>query len=71
MLMIFFVHNDITIVTLVEQIKAETELVNTNFLSNNDVSAQVHARNAAELLNELEDNMTEASEQSSSDITQI
>jgi hypothetical protein len=67
----FIVNNDITIVTLVEQIKAETELVNTNFLSNNNVSAQVHARNAAELLNQLEDNMTEASEQPSSDITQI
>ena len=67
----FLVNNDITIVTLVEQIKAETELVNTNFLFNNNVSAQVHARNAAELLNDLEDNMTEASEQSSSNLVQI
>ena len=67
----FLVNNDITIVTLVEQIKAETELVNTNFLFNNNVSAQGHARNAAELLNDLEDNMTEASEQSSSNIIQI
>ena len=67
----FLVNNDITIVTLVEQIKAETELVNTNFLFNNNVSAQGHARNAAELLNGLEDNMTEASEQSSSNIIQI
>ena len=67
----FLVNNDITIVTLVEQIKAETELVNTNFLFNNSVSAQVHARNAAELLNDLEDNMTEASEQSSSNLIQI
>jgi hypothetical protein len=67
----FLVNNDITIVTLVEQIKAETELVNTNFLFNNNVSAQVHARNAAELLNDLEDNMTEASEQSSSNLIQI
>jgi hypothetical protein len=68
----FFVNNDAAIVTLIEQIKAETELVNTNFLFNNNVSAQAHARNAAELLNELEDNMTEASaEQPSSDITQI
>jgi hypothetical protein len=66
----FFVDNDATIVTLVEQIKAETELVNTNFLSNNNASAQVHARNAAELLDQLEDNMTEVSEQPS-DITQI
>jgi hypothetical protein len=67
----FLVNNDITIVTLVEQIKAETELVNTNFLFNNNVSAQVHARNAAELLNDLEDNMTEASEQFSSNLIQI
>jgi hypothetical protein len=67
----FLVNNDITIVTLVEQIKAETELVNTNFLFNNNVSAQVHARNAAELLNDLEDNMTEASEQSSTNLIQI
>jgi len=28
----FFVNNDATLVTLVEQIKAETELVNTNFI---------------------------------------
>ena len=27
-----FVNNDATLVTLVEQIKAETELVNTNFI---------------------------------------
>jgi hypothetical protein len=67
----FFINNDITITTLVEQIKAETELVNTNFLYNNNVSAQVHARNAADLLIQLEDNMTEASEQPSSDTTQI
>ena len=67
----FLVNNDIAIVTLVERIKAETELVNTNFLFNNNVSAQVHARNAAELLNDLEDNMTEASEQSSSNLIQI
>lgn len=67
----FLVNNDITIVTLVEQIKAETELVNTNFLFNNNVSALGHARNAAELLKDLEDNMTEASEQSSSNLIQI
>ena len=36
-----------------------------------NVSAQVHARNAAELLNDLEDNMTVASEQSSSNLIQI
>jgi hypothetical protein len=62
----FLVNNDVTIVTLIEQIKAETESINTNLLSDNNASAQIHARNAAELLNQLEDNMTEASEQSSS-----
>ena len=67
----FLVNNDITIVTLVEQIKAETELVNTNFLFNNNVSTLGHARNAAELLKDLEDNMTEASEQTSSNLIQI
>ena len=67
----FLVNNDITIVTLVEQIKAETELVNTNFLFNNNVSTLGHARNAAELLKDLEDNMTETSEQSSSNLIQI
>jgi hypothetical protein len=67
----FLVNNDITIVTLVEQIKAETELVNTNFLFNNNVSAQGHARNAAELSKDLEDNMTEASEQTSSNLIQV
>jgi hypothetical protein len=67
----FLVNNDITIVTLIEQIKAETNLINTNFLSDDNVSAQIHARNAAELLNQLEDNMTEALEQPSSDIARI
>jgi hypothetical protein len=67
----FLVNNDITIVTLIEQIKAETNLINTNFLSDDNVSAQIHARNAAELLNQLEDNMTEAIEQPSSDIARI
>jgi hypothetical protein len=66
----FLVNNDATLVTLVEQTKAESELVNTNFLFNNNFSAKVHARNAAELLNELEDNMTEASQPSYS-IAQI
>ena len=56
----FFVNNDATLVTLIEQIKTETQLVNTNFLSSNNISAQVHAQNTAELINELEDNMTQA-----------
>jgi hypothetical protein len=66
----FFVNNDATLVTLVEQIKAETQLVNTNFISNNNISAQVHAQDAAELVNELEDNLTQGS-QPSSNIAQI
>src|ERR671917_2854537 len=66
----FFVNNDATLVTLIEQIKAETQLVNTNFLSSSNISAQVHAQNAAELINTLEDNMTQGS-QPSSDISQI
>jgi hypothetical protein len=66
----FFVNNDATLVTLVDQIKAETQLVNTNFLSSNNISAQVHAQNAVELINKLEDNMTQGS-QPSSDISQI
>jgi hypothetical protein len=66
----FFVNNDATIVTLVEQIKGETELINTNFLSNNNFSAKIHARNAAELSNDLEGNMTAAS-QLPSDMAQI
>ena len=66
----FLVNNDATSVTLIEQIKAETQLVNTNFLSSNNISAQVHAQNAAELINTLEDNMTQGS-QPSSDISQI
>lgn len=39
------------------------------FLSNNNVSAQAHARNIAELTNEMEDSMAESS--SSSNIAQI
>ncbi len=66
----FFVNNDATLVTLIEQIKTETQLVNTNFLSSNNISAQVHAQNTAELINELEDNMIQGS-QPSSDIAQI
>jgi hypothetical protein len=38
-------------------------------LSGSNVSTRVHAKNAAELMNELEDNITEASP--SSDIAQI
>jgi hypothetical protein len=66
----FFVNNDAALVTLIEQIKAETQLINTNFLSGNNASAQLHAKNTADLMNDLEDNMTEAS-LPSSEIAQV
>ena len=66
----FFVNNDATLVTLVEQIKAETQLVNTKFLSDNNSSAQAHARNIALLTNDLEDLLKEGSS-ASSGIAQI
>jgi hypothetical protein len=65
----FFINNDVTLVTLIERIKAEIQLINTNYLYGDNVSSQVHAKNAANLMNDLEYNMTEASP--SSDITQI
>lgn len=66
----FFVNNDATLVTLVEQIKSETQIINSKFLSGNNASAQLHAKNTAELMNDLEDNMTEAL-LPSSDIAQV
>lgn len=66
----FFVNNDAALVTLVEQIKAETQIINSKFLSGNNASAQLHAKNTAELMNDLEDNMTEAS-LPSPDIAQV
>jgi hypothetical protein len=58
------------LVTLVEQIKAETQLVITSFLSNENLSAHEHARNAAELMKDLESNMTRT-DPPSSDIAQV
>jgi hypothetical protein len=58
------------LVTLVEQIKAETQLVITSFLSNENFSAHEHARNAAELMKDLESNMTQT-DPPSSDIAQV
>lgn len=66
----FSTTDESSLVTLVEQIKAETQLVITNFLSDNNVSAHVHARNASGLIKELEYNITQTSPPSS-DITQI
>ncbi|MGH9984146.1 MAG: hypothetical protein ACRD8W_09340 [Nitrososphaeraceae archaeon] len=66
----FSTTDDSTLVTLVEQIKAQTQLVTTEFLSNNNISAHEHARNAAELIRNLENNITQTSS-SSSDIIQV
>lgn len=66
----FSTTDESTFVTLVEQIKAETQLVNTKLLSNDNSSAQGHARNAAELMKQLEGNMTQTNPPSS-DITQV
>ena len=66
----FSTTDESSLVTIVEQIKAETQLVITNFLSDNNISAHVHARNAAGLIKELEYNITQTSPPSS-DITQI
>ncbi|MGA9318506.1 MAG: hypothetical protein WBV84_10675, partial [Nitrososphaeraceae archaeon] len=45
----FSTTDDSSLATLVEEIKAETQLVIADFLSNNNNSADVHARNAAGL----------------------
>lgn len=58
----FSITDDASLVTLIEQIKAETQLVNTNFLSNNNISAQEHARNAANLTNELNNKLRQNTE---------
>lgn len=58
------------LVTLVEQIKAETQLVITSFLSSENSSANEHAINAAELMKDLESNLTQTNPPSS-DITQV
>ena len=66
----FSTTDESSLVTLVEQIKAETQLVITNFLSNLDVSANEHARNAAKLMKDLENNITQTNPPSS-DIIQV
>ncbi|MGH9975154.1 MAG: hypothetical protein ACRD8Z_04875 [Nitrososphaeraceae archaeon] len=50
----FSTTDESSLITLVEQIKAETQLVTTELLSNNNISAHVHAKNAAELIKNLE-----------------
>ena len=66
----FSITDDSLLVTLVEQIKAETQLVITSFLSNENFSAHEHARTAAELMKDLESNMTQT-DPPSSDIAQV
>lgn len=66
----FSTTDESSLVTLVEQIKAETQLVITDVLSNNNTSANVHAGNAAGLIEILQSNMTRT-DPPSSDITQI
>jgi hypothetical protein len=66
----FSTTDESTLVTLVEQIKAETQLVITSFLSNENFSVYDHSRNAAELMKVLEANMTQT-DPPSFDITQI
>ena len=66
----FSTTDESSLVTLVEQIKAETQLVITNFLSNLDVSANEHGRNAAKLMKDLENNITQTNPPSS-DIIQV
>jgi len=66
----FSTTDETSLVTLVEQIKAETQLVITSFLSNLDVSANEHARNAAKLMKDLENNITQTNPPSS-DIIQV
>ena len=66
----FSTTDESTLVTLVEQIKAQTQLVITGFLSNENFSAHEHARKAAQLMKDLESNMTQT-DPTSSDITQV
>ena len=66
----FSTTDESSLVTVVEQIKAETQLVITSFLSNENFSAHEHARNAAELMKDLESNLTQTNPPSS-DITQV
>lgn len=66
----FSTTDESSLVTLVEQIKAETQLVITSFLSSENYLANEHAINAAELMKDLESNLTQTNPPSS-DITQV
>ena len=66
----FSTTDESSLVTLVEQIKAETQLVIANFLSNDNFSSHEHAISAAELIKDLENNITQTNPPSS-DVTQV
>lgn len=66
----FSTTDESSLVTLVEQIKAETQLVIANFLSNDNFSAHEHAISAAELMKDLENNITQT-DPPSSDVSQV
>ena len=64
----FSITDDSALLTLIEQIKAETELVNAYFLASNSISATEHAKNAANLTNGLNDKLRQSTV---ADITQV
>src|SRR3989337_3012036 len=66
----FSTTDESSLVTLVEQVKAETQLVIANFLSNDNFSSHEHAISAAELIKDLENNITQTNPPSS-DVTQV
>ena len=64
----FSITDDSALLTLTEQIKAETGLVNEYFLSNNNISAIEHAKNAPNLTSSLDNKLRQSPV---ADITQI
>jgi hypothetical protein len=64
----FSITDDSALLTLIEQIKAETELVNAYFLAGNNSSVIEHAKNAANLTNGLNDKLRQSTVV---DITQV
>jgi hypothetical protein len=64
----FSITDDSALLTLTEQIKAETGLVNEYFLSNDNISAMEHAKNAANLTSSLDNKLRQSTV---ADITQI
>ena len=64
----FSITDDSALLTLIEQIKGETELVNAYFLASNSISTVEHAKNAANLTNGLNDKLRQSTV---ADITQV